>query len=127
MPKDFSRTRRVAEQMQRELAELIRREVKDPRVGWVTVAGVEVSKDLSYAKVYVSSLDQPERIDESIAVLQKAAGFLRRELGRRMVVRTIPELRFVYDASSERAQQLSSLIDRAVKEDRKHGSSDETD
>lgn len=120
MSKEFSRTRRVAEQMQRELAQLIQMEVKDPRVGMVTVSAVEVSRDLSHAKVFVTRIDQGDGgIDESLAALRRASGFLRRELGRRMRVRTVPELHFVHDVSIERGNRLSDLIDRAVAEDRK--------
>ncbi len=118
MAKEYSRTRRIGEQMQRELAELIQREVKDPRVGMVTVSAVEVSRDLAHAKVYVSSLLTPEKMDDALVGLSRAAGFLRRELGRRMALRTIPQLHFVHDISIEEGNRLSALIDEAVAKDR---------
>ncbi len=118
MPREFSRTRRVGEQIQRELADLIRTEVKDPRVGMVTVNSVEVSKDLGHAKVFVTVMDDSQR-QQTIDALQRAAGFLRSELGRRMVIRTVPQLHFHFDESVTRGAHLSSLIDAALADDRK--------
>lgn len=118
MPKEFSRTRRVGEQIQRELSELIRTEVKDPRVGMVTINSVEVSKDLGHAKVYVTVMDDAQR-EQTIQGLQRAAGFLRSELGRRMFIRAVPQLHFHYDESVARGARLSSLIDAALADDRK--------
>jgi ribosome-binding factor A len=119
MPKDFSRTRRVGEQMQRELAQLIQQEIKDPRIGLVTVIAVEVSRDLSHAKVFVSSLNSDEGMQQTLEILGRAKGFLRHELGRRMKLRTIPDLHFVHDESIERGNRLSSLIDQAIAKDKK--------
>ncbi len=118
MPREFPRTRRVGEQMQRELARLIQREIRDPRLGMVTVSGVEVSRDLSVARVYVSTLGGAADAEQTLAVLQRAAGFLRGELGRCMKLRTVPELRFRYDDSIERGNRVSRLIDAAVSGDR---------
>lgn len=118
MPKDFSRTRRVGEQIQRELAQLIQQELKDPRLGLVTVSGVEVSRDFSSAKVFVTCLNDEDNGKETIKALSHAAGFLRRELGRRMTIRTVPELRFYYDETIVRGNRLASLIDAAVKHDK---------
>lgn len=115
MPREFSRTRRVEAQIQRELAQLIQFELKDPRVGLVTVSGVEVSKDLAYAKVYVTALgDEAHSVDDMLAALKHAAGFLRHELGKRLTTRVTPQLNFVYDASVERGAHLSALIDEAL-------------
>jgi len=119
MPKEFSRTRRVGEQMQRELAQLIQQEIKDPRIGMLTVMGVEVSRDFSHAKVFVSSLSGAEDMPQTLAILGRASGFLRHELGRRIKLRIIPELHFVHDESIERGNQLSSLIDQAIASDKK--------
>lgn len=119
MPKEFSRTRRVAEQMQRELAQLIQFEIKDPRVGMVTVSAVEVSKDLSVAKVFISTLGDEKELNDTVLVLDKAAGFLRHELGRRMTIRAVPELRFHVDTSIAQGRRLSDLIDQAVERDNK--------
>lgn len=118
MPKEFNRTQRVAAQIQRELAQLIQFEMKDPRVGLVTVSGVEVSRDLSHAKVYVTVLDQTRDIEGAVEALNHAAGYLRRELGKCVVMRVVPQLHFVYDASVERGANLSALIEAAVASDK---------
>jgi len=121
MPRDFPRTRRVGEQMQRELAALIRSEIKDPRLGMVTVSAVQVSRDLSHAKVFISVLGDAAAKQASLQILNKAAGFLRHALGQQMIVRTVPQLHFVYDESIERGSRLSALIDAAVKSDQHDG------
>lgn len=113
MPREFQRSTRVAEQLQRELAGLIGRVLEDPRAGLVTVTAVEVSKDLAYAKVFVSSLGEGLSHAELVSALQQGAGFLRHELGRSMRLRVIPELRFQYDETEERAAKLEALIARA--------------
>jgi len=116
MPRDFSRSSRLAEQIQRDLSDLIRLEVRDPRVGLVTVTEVEVSRDLSHAKVYVTSLAGAGQAAHSIQALQHAAGFLRTRLAQGLKARTVPELHFVYDESVERGIKLSRLIDQAVED-----------
>lgn len=122
MPKEFSRSQRVAEQIRRELAELIRLEVKDPRVGFITLTDVEITPDYAHAKVFFTSMKGEEGLDEILAGLRRASGFLRRELGRRVRIHTLPELHFHYDASVERGSRLSRLIDDAVREDNaRHG------
>lgn len=118
MPKEFSRTRRVGEQMQRELAQLIQQEIKDPRLGMVTVSGVDVSRDLSVARVYVTVLGDTDP-QPSLAVLNRAAKFLRHALGQRLVMRTLPHLKFIYDESVERGDRLSRLIDEVRSRERK--------
>ncbi|MBW6393147.1 30S ribosome-binding factor RbfA [Billgrantia antri] len=125
--REFKRTDRVGDQLQKELAVLIQREVKDPRLGMVTVSGVTVSRDLGYADVYVTLLgeDSPERIKENLKVLKQAAGFLRSQIARRIKLRHVPELRFHYDESVVRGQRLSSLIDEAVESDRSRHPSEE--
>ena len=112
--KSFSRQDRVAEQIRRELAELIAGELKDPRVGMISITGVEVTPDYAHAKIYFSTLAGHEHVDEVMAGLEKAAGFLRRELGKRIRIHTTPQLRFVFDASLERGAELSKLIQEAV-------------
>jgi ribosome-binding factor A len=115
LPKDYPRTRRIAEQIQRELADLIRVELKDPRVtGLITVTGVEVSPDQSHAKVFFTILGDDSRKDETVEGLTRASGFLRSQLAQRMKLRTVPELHFKYDASVERGIKLTRLIDEAV-------------
>ncbi|MCE8022297.1 30S ribosome-binding factor RbfA [Halomonas sp. MCCC 1A11036] len=125
--REFKRTDRVGDQLQKELAVLIQREVKDPRLGMVTVSGVTVSRDLGYADVYVTLLgeDSPERIKENLQVLRQASGFLRSQIARRIKLRHVPELRFHYDESVVRGQRLSSLIDEAVESDRARHADDE--
>jgi len=118
MPKDFSRTRRVGEQIQRELAVLIQQEIKDPRLGMVTVSAVEVSRDLSVAKVFVTVFDEQHDIAQSLEALNHAAGFLRHCLGKSMSLRSVPILKFIYDESVSQGNRLSSLIDEAVNTDR---------
>lgn len=118
MPKEFSRASRVVEQIHRDLSELLR-EVKDPRIAHllplVTITGVEISPDYTHAKVFYTSLAGHEKDEEVAHGLAHAAGFLRRELGRRVRIHHTPELHFVYDASVERGTYLSKLIDEAVK------------
>lgn len=118
MPKDYARTDRIAEQIQRELAELVRLEVKDPRVRMVTVTGVEVARDYSHAKVFYTTLDGAN--DSVQHGLERASGFLRSQLAHVMKLRITPQLHFVYDPSIERGAHLSQLIDEAVASDRTH-------
>jgi ribosome-binding factor A len=113
VPRGFSRAIRLADQIQRDLADLIRLEVRDPRVGLVTITTVEVTRDLSHARVFVTSLSETAAA-ESVRALTHAAGFLRSRLAQTLKLRTIPELHFVYDASVERGIRLSKLIDEAV-------------
>ncbi|AZC16269.1 MULTISPECIES: 30S ribosome-binding factor RbfA [Pseudomonas] len=123
MAKEYSRTQRIGDQMQRELAQLIRREVKDPRVGLVTITAVDVSRDVGHAKIYITVMGQEgaESIAQSIKVLNSAAGFLRMQLAREMKLRSVPQLHFHYDESVARGAHLSALIERAVAEDSLHG------
>ena len=122
MAKEYSRTQRIGDQMQRELALLIQREIKDPRLGLVTITGVEVSRDLSHAKIYITIMgrDDEEAVKGNLRILNEAAGFLRMQLGKAMKLRSVPQLHFNFDASIRRGVELSSLIERAVAEDRKH-------
>jgi ribosome-binding factor A len=115
MAREFGRSHRVAEQIQRELASLIQKDIKDPRVGMATVSAVEVSRDLAYATIYVTFLgkDEPDEIQSSLAALQHASGFLRKQLGRIIQMRITPHLSFKYDESLVRGRELSSLIDQA--------------
>ncbi|HQU49269.1 MAG TPA: 30S ribosome-binding factor RbfA [Casimicrobiaceae bacterium] len=116
------RSARIGDEIQRELMTLLRDEVKDPRVGRVTVTHVEVTPDLSHAKVLVTDLAGREQAAGTVAALSRTAGFLRSELARRLSLYTVPQLTFVYDDSIEAGMELSQLIDRAVAEDRKRGS-----
>ena len=112
--KSFSRKDRVAEQVRRELAELIRTELKDPRVGMISITDVEVTADYSHAKVFFSTLAGSEHVPAVLTGLQKASGFLRRELGKRISIHMTPQLHFVFDQSLERGADLSKLIQEAV-------------
>jgi ribosome-binding factor A len=114
MPREFSRTRRVGEQIQRELAVLVRDEIKDPRLGMISVTGAEVSRDLSYATVYVSVLGDDKSVTESLAVLNRAAGFLRHRLGQSMRIRAVPQLKFEFDSSLQEGARMDALINAAV-------------
>ena len=122
MAKEFSRTSRVGDFLRQELAQLIQLEVRDPRVGMVSVTGAEVSRDLSHATVYVTVLgkDTAEEAAESLAALNHAAGFLRSQIAKISNARTTPRLRFVFDASIGRGARMSRLIDDAVAADREH-------
>ena len=132
-----TRAQRVGDQIQRELASLIQLELNDPRVGMVSITGVEVSNDFGSAKVYVtvlntlsdnsdvnsSTLSEPGDLDrleieENIKALSKAAGFLRSKLSKRLEIRMVPKLRFLHDNSIAHGQQLSDLIDEAVGADK---------
>lgn len=108
------RLRRVADQIQRELSALLRVELRDPRVGLITLTGVEVSPDFAHAKVFFTALGDAQALEGALAGLGHAAGFLRAQLGRRLRLRVTPELHFQHDASVERGVRLSQLIDAAV-------------
>ena len=121
MPRDArasqprARSARIADQIQRSLADVIRLELRDPRVGLVTLTGVELSRDQSHAKVFFTVLGAPSDVANALEGLQRAAGFLRSELAHLLTTRKVPELHFAYDESVERGMRLSQLIDEAVK------------
>ncbi len=112
---NFARTERVGQQIQREIAELIRLEINDPRVRLVTITGVEVAGDYSHAKVFFTRLDGKHT--EAQEGLDRAAGFLRKQLARSLKLRIMPQLHFVFDSSVERGSHLSQLIDQAIASD----------
>ena len=116
--KTSHRALRVADQIQRELAELLRTEVKDPRVGDVTLTSVDVTADLAHANVHFTSLAGKEGSKETAAALARTAGFLRSALSRRLDLYAVPQLHFLYDASIEQGMRLSGLIDEAVASDK---------
>ena len=118
MPREFSRTKRVAEQMQRELAQLIREEIRDPRIGMITLSGVEVARDMAHAKIFFTVLDdQTHDPAVSLAILNKAAGFLRHALGQRMIMRAVPQLHFRYDDTTVHGAHINALIESALAKD----------
>jgi len=114
MAKDPSRLGRIADQIQRDLADLIGSELKDPRVGMITLTGVEVSSDYRHAKIFFTTLGGPEVVLQTQQGLQRASGFLRSQLAGGLTLRIVPELHFVHDDSVERGVRLSKLIDEAV-------------
>lgn len=112
MPREFFRSDRVGRQMQRELADILRQGLKDPRLGMITLQEVRLCRDLSHAKVYFTLLGEEDR-KEQLKLLKESAAFMRRELGRRMRLRIVPQLEFLYDASIEEGAELTGLINRA--------------
>jgi len=117
--KHFARAERVAEQIRRDLAELVRFELKDPRVGMVSLTAVEVTPDYAHAKVYFSTLNQSDA-QQAQSGLSRASGFLRRELGKRICLHTLPQLHFIHDNSIENGEALSRLIENAMDSSRKN-------
>jgi len=116
MAREFSRINRISEVVMRELAQMIQHEISDPRVGMVTVSSVDVTSDLKYAKVYITRLngfESDQDIKECLQALSHAAGFLRRGLAKRVELRAIPELRFLYDKSLEHGFHMDDLIAKA--------------
>ena len=119
MAKEFSRTQRVSQEMQKEIAIILQREVKDPRIGMVTVSGVEVSRDLAYAKVFVTFLNDsdPNAVRVGLKALHEASGFIRMLIGKSMRLRVVPELTFAYDNSLVEGMRMSNLVTSVVKND----------
>jgi len=125
MPREFLRSDRMAEQLRRELAEIIQDEIKDPRVGFLSFTEVRMSRDLSHAVVYCSVLES-EQLHESIEVLNRAAGFIRKSIGRRIRARIVPTLKFVADESVIRGAAMDELISEAIESDKKNSSDEES-
>ncbi len=116
MAREFSRTQRVGGQIQRELAQLIQQEIRDPRVGMVTISDVKVTRDLAHAKVYVTFMDLAQDVSSALEGLNHAAGYLRRHLGQRMMLRIMPQLHFVHDTTVETGNRLEALIAKVAAE-----------
>lgn len=126
MAKEFSRPQRVSQEIQKEIAMILQREIEDPRLGMmVTVSGVEVSRDLAYAKVFVTFLDYNDEtaINMGLRALSEVSGYIRMLLGKAMRLRIVPELTFFYDHSLVEGMRMSSLVSRVVKNDAEHSSS----
>ena len=117
MPKEYSRTERVSQQIIRDLS-VILRSMKDPRVGFITILDAVVSRDLAHAKIYFDTLSQDDA-KEVEGVLNGAAGFLRRELGKGLRLRLTPALKFIYDDTQVKGNAMSDLINRAIESDKK--------
>jgi ribosome-binding factor A len=111
------RPSRVAEEIKKEVSQIIPREIKDPRVGFVTVTAVEVTNDLRYAKVYVSVLGGSKDEEQSVAVLNNAKGLVRSEVGKRIRLRVAPEITFVIDKSLENAAKIGELLAKVKEEE----------
>jgi len=116
-PRDFNRSERVAGQLRRDLAKLIQSEVKDPEVGFVSVSDVEVTRDLSHAKIYITVFD-PAKAPQSMKALRRASSFLRLRLGQELRLRQVPELHFLHDDSVEKGSQIDELIAKALNADK---------
>jgi len=116
MPKDYPRSDRLASQIQRELASLVRNNLKDPRLSSPGILEVQVSKDLSQAKVYFSVLN-PDDAEQSLRALKHASGYLQREIGKVLRSRITPKLVFIYDDSDIRGRTMSELIDSVIAKD----------
>ena len=118
-PRDFKRSERVAGQLRRDLAKLIQQEIKDPEVGFVSLSDVEVTRDLSHAKVFITVFD-PEKAKTSLKALRRASAFLRKRLGQELRLRHVPELHFIHDDSVEQGSHIDELIAKALHADRDH-------
>ncbi|MCL1099980.1 MULTISPECIES: 30S ribosome-binding factor RbfA [Shewanella] len=119
MAKEFSRTRRIAQQLQQELAMVLQRDMKDPRIGFVTVNDVDVSRDLSYAKVFVTFFEEDnELVQQKVDALSAAAPYIRTLVAGRMKLRVMPELRFVYDSSLVEGMRMSNLVTQVINKDK---------
>jgi ribosome-binding factor A len=116
MPREFTRSERVSDAVQKELAILISENIRDPRVGMVSVTEVSVSRDLAVANVYITFVGErtQEQIDQGLEALNGAAGYLRKSLSSSISMRATPKLKFFFDISGHRAQHLDALIDFAV-------------
>jgi len=119
MPREFTRSQRMAEQIRRELAEIVREELKDPRMGLCSFTAVKLSRDLSHAVVYCTVLDDVLR-DDTLETLNHATGFIRSQIASRIRARTVPVLKFVNDDSVERGEAMDALIKKAIKSDKQH-------
>lgn len=107
---EFSRAQRVAEEMKKEIARIIQDELKDPRVGFVSITGVKVSNDLRHAKIYVSIFGNKEEETKSLEVLKKAKGFIRKEIGKQIKLRYTPEIVFLSDHSIAYSDKITRLL-----------------
>ena len=118
MAREYARTDRVGQQIQKEIAVILMREIKDPRLSMTTVSAVEVTRDLAYAKVFVTFFnDNADEIKASLEVLAEAEGYIRSLLGKRLRARIMPHLRFVYDSSMTEGVRMSALVDQAIASD----------
>lgn len=126
MPREFKRSDRVADAIQRSLATAIRTEIGDPRLGMININSVEVSRDLANAKVYITVVgaESESENEQSVSILNRASSFLRTLVSKDLTIRSMPRIQFFYDATVVRGQELSNLIDKAVAEDKAHHTDD---
>lgn len=119
MSREFKRSDRVAQELQKEIAVILQREVKDPRIGMVTVSDVEISRDLAYAKIYVTFLfdNDPDAVKRGLEGLNNASGYIRTLVGKTMRLRIVPELKFFYDKSLVEGMRMSNLVTNVVRQD----------
>lgn len=119
MSREFKRSDRVAQELKKEVAVILQREVKDPRIGMVTVSDVEVSRDLAYAKIFITFLfdNDQEAINQGMKGLEKASPYIRSLVGKAMRLRIVPELRFIYDESLVEGMRMSNLVSNVIRED----------
>ena len=118
MAKEFSRTQRVAQQLQKELAVILQREIKDSRIGMTTISSVDVSRDMNYAKVYVTFFTVGEQTpEESLSALREMAPYIRSLLGKEIRLRVTPEINFIFDKSLTEGMRISNLVSKAVRSD----------
>lgn len=128
MAREFARTDRVGQEIQKEIATILMREVKDPRLSMTTVSAVEVSRDLAYAKIFVTFLtNEKDEIKSSIEVLNEASAFIRTLLAKKLRARIMPNLRFVYDHSMAEGVRMSALVDQAVASDQNNNKSSDSE
>lgn len=127
MSREFKRSDRVAQELQKEIAVILQREVKDPRIGMATVSDVEISRDLAYAKVYVTFLfdNDPEAVQRGLEGLNKASGYIRTLVGKAMRLRIVPEIKFFYDQSLVEGMRMSNLVTDVIRKDQQRAVSDE--
>ncbi|MCP4957015.1 ribosome-binding factor A [Photobacterium aquimaris] len=129
MAKEFSRTQRVAQQLQKELAVILQREIKDPAIAMTTISSVDVSRDMNYAKIYVTFFPIGEQTAEgSLAALREMAPYIRSLLGKEIRLRVTPELNFIFDQSLTEGMRISNLVSKAVRDDEdRRGDEDEVE
>ena len=125
MPRNFSRAERVADLVHRNLARLLQGEFKDPRIGMVTVSGVQVSADLKHAKIYVTVLEEAKR-EETLRILNDASGFFRSSLASSVQLRVVPKPLFIFDDSVVRGNRINSILESCVDDSNYHNCSDAT-
>lgn len=120
MAREFKRTDRVGDALQRSISQFIQQEIRDPRIGMVNVNDVTVTRDFAYAKIFVTFVgrETDEECKAALAVLNKASGFLRTLVAKDLDLRTTPRLQFVYDTTTVRGNHLANLIERAVADDK---------